>query len=167
MPKITHAVTVRQPNGLIVTLAAGEELPEWAIPLVTNPKVLAAEETRESRSEGETPEDATPEPPATTTPSPESATPKPSHAEVVARAKELGLKAKGSTVELLERIAAHEATLTPPVDPTPKSAGPGDGEDGEDPVTRASLEAKATELGLSFTEETTDAELEALVDAEG
>lgn len=147
MPVVTKYVSIRQPKGLVASFAPGEELPEWAIPLITNPAVLAESPDSDDADDGSQPDktNGAQEPPAA---------PELSRPEIVAKAKALGIKAKGKSEELLAAIAAKEAEQNPPAEPT-KSESTDDGE-----TSRPDLEAKATALGIDFTAETSDAELE-------
>jgi len=155
MTKVIKNVSVRDENGLLQRFAAGSELPEWAVPLVTNPVVLELEEQSDA-SKRSTPPTTPPttEPPANTAGTPAEPT-KPSHAEVKEKAKSLGLSAKGSTEALLAAIAKHEAENPPaPAEPASETAESGEG------TTRPDLENKAKELGIAFDAELSDAELE-------
>lgn len=75
----------------------------------------------------------------------ETADDKPSREEVIERAKALGVSAKGKTETILARIAEAERAAEP------------------EPTGRDALAARAKELGIEFTDETTDAELELLI----
>ncbi|GAA2577348.1 hypothetical protein [Microbacterium binotii] len=149
MPKrLTRYVNVPR-NAEFITLSPGETLPDWAEPLVTNPAAfeeIDAEPADAAASGGQT----TTEHPANTTPS------KPARDAIVDRAKELGVKASGKSEEILARIAEKEAALA--AESNTAAADTADG--AEDAQTRPDLEAKATALGIEFTTETTDAELE-------
>ncbi|MBQ9917360.1 MAG: hypothetical protein IJO71_09190 [Microbacterium sp.] len=150
MPVVTKYVSIRQPKGLVASFAPGEELPGWAIPLITNPAVLA--ESPESNETDETDDGTQPEKPNGAPETP--AAPELSRPEIVAKAKALGIKAKGKSEELLAAIAAKEAEQNPPVEPANGEST----DNGE--TSRPDLEAKAAALGIEFTAETSDAELE-------
>lgn len=102
MPVITKYVHVRHPETAeTITFAPGDERPEWAKDLITNPDVLG--EFNEPDPEPET----------------------------------------------VEAVDTEEASS----DETPET------------VTRSDLEARAKKLKIRFNAETTDAELEALIEA--
>jgi hypothetical protein len=148
MPKrLTRYVNVPR-NAEFITLSPGDILPEWAEPLVTNP--VAFEEIEASpgasSADGQT---------STEQGTPDTA-PKPTREQIVDRAKTLGVKASGKSEDILARIAEKEAAIA-----AESSTAAADTADGaEDAQTRSDLEAKATALGIEFTTETTDAELE-------
>lgn len=148
MPVVTKYVSIRQPKGLVASFAPGEELPEWAIPLITNPAVLADSPEENEHGDGKQQQQQSAgqqELPAA---------PQPTRQEIVDKAKSLGIKAKGKSEDLLAAIAAKEAEQSNPGEP-PQGEAQNEGE-----TPRPELEAKATRLGIEFTGETSDAELE-------
>lgn len=147
MPTIIKNVSARNEDGVLVRFEAGDELPEWAVPLITNPSVLAETPAPPQR------EDTPPTQPSDSQTPP--AAPKPSRQEIVAKAVALGIPGKGKSEDLLAAISAKEAEQSPPADSPTDSEPSGDGAN-----TRASLEEKAKALGVDFTAETSDAELE-------
>lgn len=128
-----------------VTFQPGDTLPEWAESIVTNPAILYHGPTAAPEPAAPEPADDEPSEPA------EPEKPKLTREQVVARAKELGVNAKGKTEVLLERIAEAERAAADNSDDTPE------------PSSRSSLEARARELGIEFDDETTDSELELLI----
>jgi hypothetical protein len=147
--RLTGYVTVPR-DAEFVTLIPGDDLPDWAKDIVTNPDVLEVygEATQPARSEtaGTTAQPAQPAP-----------APAPDRAAVVDRAKALEVKANGKTKDILARIAAKEAEIAAAA--AAESGASGDSGD----LDIAALRTKANELGLEFTDETSESELELLI----
>lgn len=155
--RLTGYVHVRK-GAETVTLAPGDILPKWAKDIVTNPDVL--EDADNPSTPDEPDDDASADETIPSTGSSDIVTdesgepgddgdePQKSFRELQQEAKDLGLSAAGKAEDIAARIAEHKASGAPD----------GDG-------TRPALEAKATELGVAFTADTTDVELEALIAA--
>ena len=163
--KITSGIVHLLHNGRPVTLRPGDTVPEWVN--ITNPRLFLgaeAETVDESASGAQNPPAGaqTPPPGEQTTPDdksgdvPEVST-KQSADELRAIAKTLDLDESGTKPVLVERINAHYAAKA-------AEAAEAAGESGEDDG-RAALEQRARALGITdFDENTTDEELEALIE---
>ncbi len=132
----------------VVSFAPGDDLPEWAEPLVTNPDAFeeveaAAKPTGTDGASGPSGDDLD-----------DLKAP-----ELKAIAKELGLPAKGKNDDLKAAIRAKRAE-TSASDSEDSSEAEGE------PSGRAALEAKAKEQGIEFGPETSDEELELLLNGE-
>lgn len=148
---ITRGTVHLMRDGERVTLRAGDKVPDWAV--ITNPNVIgdAPDETRQAPvTTTSTP--ATP-PVTTTVNSGDTATvsSEPSVKELRALAKTLGVSGAGSKADIAARIA--EKQEAPVVD----AAAEADSD-------RAALEERARAAGHEVDENTTDDELEALLE---
>lgn len=126
----------------VVSFAPGDEVPDWADKLVTNPDAF------EIRELG-----AAPVVPVAPTGVAEAGDDLDGlkAAELKVIAKEVGVPAKGKVEDLKAAIRAKRAEATP----EPAQA---------DAAGRAALEARAKEQGIEFDENTTEEELETLLD---
>lgn len=133
-------------KGESVTLSPGQILPRWAEDIVTNPDVL------EDANAGHEPDEPDHSRPADV---PDGAQIPDDLPALRATAKELGLDARGSADSLRAKIREH-------VDAEAAKAAEAAASTTEE-TAAVDLRAKATELGLEVTDETTEAELEALI----
>ncbi|MCJ1709232.1 SAP domain-containing protein [Microbacterium sp. VKM Ac-2923] len=173
--KITSGIVHLMHNGRPVTLRPGDTVPEWAN--ITNPRLFIgadADTADENPGGGQTP------PAGAQTPPPGEQTPpgdksvdvpevslKQSADELRAIAKTLDLDQSGTKPVLVERINAHyvaaatAAAEAAEAEPAGEAGQPGE-EDG-----RPALEERARAAGITdFDENTTDEELEALIEDE-
>jgi hypothetical protein len=168
---ITRGVVHLIHDGVRHTFRAGDKLPDWAE--VTNPRLFA-----------EVPADAgeptPPQTPATGEPTGEQGGTeppvKPDDTPTVSKrqsadelrdiAGKLALSTEGTKQELVDRInqklAEQAAEADDDEDEDEDDAAGGEGDDESD-GDRAALEARATEAGIDFDENTTDDELALLI----
>lgn len=166
---ITSGIVHLMRDGRLVTLRPGDKVPDWANESVTNPALFKEVDVAAQST------------PATTTPDAGSTdaggtdaganvnsgdTPAPSKEPTVKelkdQAKALGVSTAGNKEAIAARIAAKLAESQPAGDDDGDDAAD-DGDD-EENGDRAALEARANELGIEFDENTTDEELNALID---
>lgn len=109
MPKITGIVHVRHPETQdVITLSPGDDLPDWAVDIVTNPDVLADDEESETPIGDALEQNAgAGDPPPVPPVPPAPASPRDA---LLARAKELKIKVDPETTdtELQLLIASKE-----------------------------------------------------------
>lgn len=103
MPKVCTTVNLFDENRRVVTLHAGDEIPDWAVARITNPSVIAAEGT-----------DTAPEPATVDTVEAVEVEPVDystfSKDALVAACAERGLDAKGNKPDLIARLTEADAT---------------------------------------------------------
>lgn len=180
------AVNLIHPETIdLVTLVAGDVVPEWAEPLITNPALIAdapGDTTHVSH-------DATTAPASTAAVNITIVNPVDRDvlheafeasrsvvdgtvAELRARAKEVGVAQGGSKADLIARINAKlAADATSAVDPAGIAPDSPVGEPAGDTGTadladtdRAALVARAEALNIAIDDELSDTELEALIE---
>jgi len=149
----------------LVTLVAGDSVPDWAEDRVTNPDLFAEKETPSTASEPAPPAGAQQAAPGSTPPAVDGTV-----AELKARAKELGIAQSGSKAELIERITAKLTADAAQAESTNEPAG-SDGSASSDAVTaggsdteRTALEQRAEELGITVEAEWSDEELRTVIE---
>lgn len=138
-------------DGELVTLAPGEEVPEWATEFVTNPAVFAEPTEAADAQAGATGESGTTGDPAGDDLEPLTA------AQLKKLAGDLGVPAKGNKEALKAAIRAKRDA--------DKAIEPTASESGQAPSAREAFETRARELNIEFDENTTDDELESLIEA--
>lgn len=160
-------------SGDLVTLIAGDRVPDWADSIITNPSLVGDAPNDTTQVSGDATDDTGAGDGAASGAQSEQAAVDGTVTELRQRAKELGVAQGGSKADLIERItaklAADAAATTPdaagidpdgPVDaPADTSAphAPGD-------TDRAALVARAEALGITVDPEWSDTELEALIE---
>ncbi|MGK0740431.1 SAP domain-containing protein [Leucobacter sp. Z1108] len=146
--KVRATVNLFDPEMNVITLVAGDEIPEWAIDKITNPDILDREPPAAAPQHlEEAPEVDYLEPYAKT-----------SAKDARAMLTERGLPAEGKVAELRQRLAEHdrETAETEPGDGTVQDLWT---------LTVEQLREIASELGLAHEPEASADELAALIDS--
>ncbi|WP_100813018.1 SAP domain-containing protein [Microbacterium lacus] len=150
MTTIIKHVSARHPETMeLVNFVPGDELPKWAESVITNPVVLG---------EYNVPDDGAGAAGSSDDTTGEKPLDKMSSAELKALAKTVGAPQTGNKKALIEAITAKRAEAAKATDESSDDSASGETDE------RGTLVAKAKELGLEVTDETTDVELQALIE---
>lgn len=162
MPKVCTTVNLLDAERKLVTLRAGDEVPEWALKRVTNPKVLAKSDVHEP-ADSDAPAPGASAPTTPVTPE-EVRTPEAPQAqktdyaqlrkpELQKLAKDRGLSADGKVAELVARLEEADSTPAAPV-----------GDVDVWSLDESELRTLAQERGVDIGEASTQVELATLLE---